>query len=104
MASHEDRLRKLSQRFHHTDTQETPPLPEQPQRTAEAASSRSRRRHSWYLDTDLVAAVDTAYRETAHALYPQDLPKSDFLEACLNFALTHLDEVKAALSQGILGG
>jgi hypothetical protein len=107
MASREDRLKALGQRFAHTEVQETPPSRDQeaqplqrPLPTVQTESRRSRRRHSWYLDTELVAKVDAAYKAVAHELYPSEVAKSDFLEACLNFALTHLGEVKAALGQG----
>ena len=94
MASNEDRLRKLSERFS-TKTDKAAPesKPTTPQRAID------RRRHSLYLDKALVGLCDQAYKQAAHELYPAEISKSDFLEACLKFALQHQDEIKKSLIQ-----
>jgi len=95
MATNEDRLRKLSERFSKSD-----PAPEQKPAAAPAKKEIARRRHSLYLDNALVGLCDQAYKQAAHELYPVEISKSDFLEACLKFALQHQDEIKQSLTQG----
>jgi hypothetical protein len=94
MASNEDRLKALSQRF---SKKADDPAPE----TKPAAPKKevARRRHSLYLDNALVGLCDQAYKQAAHELYPAEISKSDFLEACLKFALQHQDEIKQSLIQ-----
>jgi hypothetical protein len=58
-----------------------------------------RSRHSFYLDTAVVRSLDQAYKKTYHELYPREISKSDFLEACLRFALSYLETIKWNLSQ-----
>lgn len=95
MASNEERLRKLSERFSNkpdkADPESKPTTPKK---------EIARRRHSLYLDNALVGLCDLAYKEAAHELYPAEISKSDFLEACLKFALQHQDEIKKSLTQG----
>jgi hypothetical protein len=64
----------------------------------EEGSRRLRRRHSLYLDSELVEQLDRAYRELNHRLYPAEVSKSAFLEAVLRYGLDHLDEVRRALA------
>ncbi len=59
--------------------------------------TRTRGRHTFYLDSALVARLDRAYREAAHELYPVEVNKSDYLEAVLMYALERAPEIKAAL-------
>lgn len=61
--------------------------------------ANSRTRHSFYLDTAVVRSLDQAYKQTSHELYPREMSKSDFLEACLRYALSDLDTIKYHLSQ-----
>jgi hypothetical protein len=96
MATNEDRLKKLSERF---STKPSDPTPEQ-QTSTPAKKEVARRRHSLYLDNALVGLCDQAYKQAAHELYPTEISKSDFLEACLKFALQHQDEIKKSLTQG----
>ena len=42
--------------------------------------------------------MDREYKKAAHDLYPAELDKADFMEALLNFALSHLDEIRAQLA------
>lgn len=66
---------------------------------AHGRKANSRTRHSFYLDTEVVRSLDQAYKKTFHELYPREISKSDFLEACLRFALSDLDMIKCNLSQ-----
>ena len=95
MASNEDRLKALSQRFSKKVEDSTPETkPVTPKKEV------SRRRHSLYLDNGLVEQCDQMYKQMAHELYPAELNKSEFLEACLKFALQHQDEIKQSITQG----
>lgn len=96
MASNEDRLKALSQRF---SKREEDPAPES-KPAAAPKKEVARRRHSLYLDNALVGLCDQAYKQAAHELYPAEISKSDFLEACLKFALQHQDEIKKSLTHG----
>jgi hypothetical protein len=94
MASDEERLKTLSQRFNSkkASLQEvTTPTRTKPKKEIE------RSRHSLYLEKTLVERTDQAYKGIAHDLYPTEITKSDFLEACLEYALSHLDEIKESL-------
>lgn len=82
----EDRISRLSKRF----KQHAVGRP--------AATARSRERHSFYLDADLVGQLDQTYRDLSHALYPRNLSKSTFLEALIQYGLNHLDELKSVLA------
>ena len=81
----DDRINKLSQRFKTHSVGRRPAAP------------RNRERHSLYLDGDLVDRIDRVYRDVNHALHPQSVSKSVFLETLLEFGLEHIAEVKAAL-------
>ncbi len=85
--SSQDRIANLSQRF------KTHAVGRKP------TTTRTRERHSLYLDGDLVEEMDKRYKQTAHELYPRSLSKSEFLEAVLEYGLAHLDAVKAELSE-----
>jgi hypothetical protein len=61
--------------------------------------THSRTRRSFYLDIAVVRSLDQAYKQTCHELYPIETSKSDFLEACLHYALSDLDTIKCHLSQ-----
>lgn len=60
-------------------------------------STSDRARHTVYLDTALVKLIDQAFRGTVHEIYPQEVTKADYLEACLKYALAHQDQVKTFL-------
>lgn len=81
--ANEDRLNALRQRVTHKQ----PTKPEQ-------QKTHDRSRHTLYLDKTLVKLIDQAFKDTAHDLYPQEIDKADYLEACLKFALAHPDKVK----------
>jgi hypothetical protein len=95
MASNEDRLKALSQRF---SKKADEPDPET--KSATPKKEVARKRHSLYLDNALVGLCDQAYKQMAHELYPTEVSKSEYLEACLKFALQHQDEIKKSLIQG----
>ena len=81
----EDRIAHLSQRF------KTHSMGRRP------TTSRSRERHSFYLDGALVERVATTYREVNHALHPHSITKSDFLETLMSYGLAHLPEITTLL-------
>ena len=82
----DDRIGKLAQRF------KTHAVGRRAQNT------RTRERHSLYLDTDLVAQANKAYRDITHQLYPSTISKSVFWEALLGYGLDHLEELKAVIA------
>jgi len=88
------RIATLSSRFTPAavpDDGEASPAPAQP------PTAPKRGRHTFYLDSALVARLDRAYRDAAHDLYPVEVNKSDYLEAVLTYALERASEVKVAL-------
>jgi len=94
MTDHEDRIAALSKRVHRQEG-------EMPTTTTSRPKSRqrsARARHTLYLDKSLVNQLDQAFKDAAHELYPQEIEKADYLEACLTFALAHQDEIRAALT------
>lgn len=91
-AQNEARINKLSQRFKtHTVGRR-------------AASPRSRERHSFYLDGELVSRLDRTYRDVDHALHPHAVSKSAFLETLIEHGLEHIDEIQARLQEQLDGG
>ncbi len=83
----DDRIGKLAQRF------KTHAVGRRPQNT------RTRERHSLYLDTELVAQASRAYRDITHQLYPSTVSKSVFWEALLSYGLGHLEELKTVIAE-----
>ena len=83
----DDRIAKLSQRF------KTHAVGRRSQNT------RTRERHSLYLDTELVAQANRAYKDISHQLYPKSISKSVFWETLLTYGLDHLPELKDALAR-----
>jgi hypothetical protein len=83
-----DRIDKLSQRFHR-HTAGRPP----------ATTPRRRERHSFYLDGELTQRIDATYREVAHQLHPQTVSKSVFLETLLEFGLDRLPDLTTVLQK-----
>ncbi len=64
------------------------------------SSTTTRTKRTFYLDKDLIARVEQEYRAASHELYPAPVPKSAFLETLITYGLTHLPDVKQALSRG----
>ncbi len=87
--SNEDRIDKPSQRFRKHAVGKSVSAP------------RRRKRHSFYLDGELVSRLNDTYREVNHQLYPKTLNKSVFLETLLEYGLSHLPEVQAILTKEI---
>ncbi len=81
----EDRIARLSQRFKTHASGRKP------------TSSRVRERHSLYLDAELMSRIDQVHREVSHQLYPVKVGKAAFLEALLEYGLSHLEDVKEQL-------
>jgi hypothetical protein len=103
--ANEDRIEALRKRVHRQE-KEVKPMPvveaEKPMQDVEevkpAKLKSERGRHTFYLDKELVARVDQAFKGAAHDLYPKEIEKADYLEACLTYALEHQDEIKASLA------
>jgi hypothetical protein len=88
-SNNEDRLKALTKRFQ--------PEPKKAS-TAKPKKDVDRSRHSLYLDKTILTRADRAWRDIEHDLYPTEVSKSDFLEACLEYALSHLEEIKVTLT------
>lgn len=58
---------------------------------------RSRVHRSIYLERTLYDRLGDAYKTTSHELYPQEVRKSTFIEACIAYALDHLADIKTVL-------
>ena len=81
----EDRIARLSQRFKTHAGGRKP------------TSDRVRERQSLYLDAALMSRTDHVHKEVSHQLYPVKVGKAAFLEALLEYGLSHLDEIKEQL-------
>lgn len=57
-----------------------------------------RKRHTVYLSKTLMVAIDKAFKDAAHDLYPQEVEKADYLETCLKYALAHVDDIKMLIA------
>ncbi len=85
----EERSKRLQERFStHNKKAES----------KQSAKNVDRGRHSLYLDKALVGLLDNAYKVAAHNLYPAEIDKATFMEACLTYALSHLEDIQASLS------
>lgn len=91
------RLEALRSRITHEETTAKPASP------PKEKPKRNRDRHTLYLDRTIVSDIDKAYKVAAHALFPVEMNKSDYLEACLSFALARQEEIKAMLAHDISG-
>ena len=58
---------------------------------------RARVHRSIYLERTLYERLGEAYKTTSHELYPQEVRKSTFIEACIAYALDHLSDIKTVL-------
>lgn len=56
---------------------------------------------SIYLERALLDRLSEAYKTTSHELYPLELRKSTFIEACIGYALDHLPDIKTDLRKDI---
>jgi len=57
----------------------------------------NRKRHSVYIDAELMQRIDNTLKEVNHAIYPVEVTKSLFLERLLEKGLENLDAIKATL-------
>ena len=87
MDTRQKRIAALGKRF--SDNPEG-----QSARTQPAASNNRRRRHSVYIDAELMKRIDTVFREVQHGTYPVEVTKSLFLEKLLERGLLDLEAVK----------
>jgi hypothetical protein len=84
-----DRVRQLAQRFSHDDLGEWMSVPPPP--------TRRRKRHSVYIDSELMVHVDEVLTRIQHEIFPKQINKSIFLEKLLERGLTDVDEIVAAI-------
>jgi hypothetical protein len=83
----DDRIQKLSQRFHKHSVGRP------------ARATRNRERHSFYLDGELVSRVNDTYKDVVHDLHPKSINKSVFLETLFEYGLAHVSEIQAILAK-----
>src|SRR5258708_1555356 len=62
---------------------------------------RVRVHRSMYLERVSYDRLNEAYKTTSHRLYPLEVRKSTFLEACITYALDHLPDIEANLCQDV---
>ena len=62
---------------------------------------RARVHRSIYLEQAIYDHLGEAYKTTKHELYPLEVRKSAFVEACIAYALDHLPDIKAALRKNL---
>jgi len=60
---------------------------------------RIRVHRSMYLERASYDLLNEAYKKTSHKLYPLEVRKSTFIEACITYALTHLPDIEAILGK-----
>ncbi len=58
---------------------------------------RTRVHRNIYLGQAIYDRLGEAYKTTGHELYPLEVRKSTFVEACIAYALDHLPDIEAAL-------
>ena len=93
----EDRIAALRQRMKHTEGGQATETPT-PTPTRKVAGTSDRARHTVYLSKTLMSAIDKAFKDAAHELYPLEIEKADYLETCLKYALAHQDEIRILLA------
>src|SRR5947209_6427939 len=91
----EDRIAALRQRMKHEGETTTPEATAKQQKQA---GQSDRKRHTVYLSKTLMRAIDKAFKDASHDLYPLEIDKADYLESCLKYALAHQDEIKGLLA------
>ena len=62
---------------------------------------RTRVHRSIYLERNLYERLGEAHKIVGHELYPLDVRKSTFIEACIAYALDHLQDIKTALRKDL---
>ena len=58
---------------------------------------RARVHRSIYLERAIYDRLGEAFKTTSHELYPLEVRKSAFVEACIAYALDHLPDIKTIL-------
>ena len=58
---------------------------------------RTRVHRSIYLERAIYDRLGEAYKATGHKLYPLEVHKSAFIEACISYSLDHLPDIEANL-------
>ncbi len=67
----------------------------------EEQPKRARVHRSIYLEQAIYDRLGEAYKTTNHDLYPLEVRKSAFVEACIAYALDHLSDIKADLRKNV---
>ncbi|SRR5579884_3786873 len=77
--------------------------PVQPEQSTEVERSdqqkSERKRHTLYYSTSLNTQVDNAFKQVAHDIFPLEIEKADFVEACFHYCLENLGDIQALLQQ-----
>ena len=89
----EDRIAALRQRMKKSEGDQTAETA-----TRKVAGASDRARHTVYLSKTLMTAIDKAFKDAAHELYPLEIEKADYLETCLRYALAHQDDIRMLLA------
>jgi len=84
-----DRVRQLAQRFSHDAAGDWLAAPKPP--------VRLRKRHSVYIDSQLMQRVDETLKRIQHEVFPTQVNKSIFLEKLLERGLTDVDAIVDAI-------
>ena len=93
MNNRQKRIEALGKRF--TDNLE--PAKPQSQARQGLSADNQRRRHSLYIDMNLMKRIDEIFKVVQHDVYPVKLTKSVFIEKLLEHGLANLEAVKAAI-------
>jgi hypothetical protein len=67
----------------------------------EEQPERVRVHRSMYLERASYDRLNEAYKTTNHKLYPLEVRKSSFMEACIAYALDHLSDIEALLRRDV---
>lgn len=89
----EDRIAALRQRMKKSEGDQAAETV-----TRKVAGASDRARHTVYLSKTLMTAIDKAFKDAAHELYPLEIEKADYLETCLKYALAHQDDIRMLLA------
>ena len=99
-----DRLDILKQRYQQAASSVEPEAAQQAARKIAAVAPTGRGRGSLYMSEKARQSLDRAYKREAASLYAErelEFRKADYLEACIEYALAHPDEVRAVLLKGL---